>query len=355
MLELKQNQAITKESEYERIINMFLGTFKSKNTQRAYRKSINDFFIYLYGEDKDITLQDMIIDTVVGTAYAQKHLKELQEGLIKISTYNNRIKGIKMFYSWLIMQTIVNTKQIQMLQINPFASVKTLSETDRQGSDYLTKEEIQLMLDNPMGSTEHIKQRNRLILLLALTTGIRREAISELTVDNVKVIGEDICIVTLDKGHKRTIKPINNIAKELRAWYQKDIATRSAAEVNNIFNITSGYANQIIVAWAKSVGIKKKITFHSFRISVAIQMYNDTKDKYKVQKFLNHSNSTTTDVYLDKKNTIIHDGEKIVDNIINDTNITEVVKAKLNSMNKEEIITLITKNDDLLRILSTTL
>jgi site-specific recombinase XerD len=315
------------------IIERFLKEFKSESTKKSYRKSINDFYTWLYG-DKTLTLQMMIIDPVHAGEYSAYWMEQLNNGKIKTSTYNCKFKGIKSFYDWLITRTTSNTLDFTMMKINPFNVVKQMKEYDSEGSDALEPDEIMLMLSNPYGRGKHIQERNVLMFVLAITTGIRNHALLTITENNIIKMGNDWVIDTIDKEDKQALKPINNYYDRLMNWYHEDKKTRTDKD-NTIFNIHPIHANKVISDWAKSVGIDKKITFHSLRATTAVRIYEDNDGNLaKVQLALNHSHMETSKIYVDKNNKINHDAENIIESLQNVTTFEE----KMEQLSKEELL-----------------
>jgi site-specific recombinase XerD len=315
------------------IIETFLNELNSDSTKKSYRKSIFDFFNWLYG-DKPLSLQMMIIDPVHAGEYSSCCREELDSGDIKISTYNSRFKGIKSFYDWLITRTTSNTLDFTMMKINPFDVVKQMKEYDSQGSDALEPDEILAMLKNPYGRGKHAQERNTLMFVLAITTGIRNRALLTITEAKIVKMGEEWIINTIDKENKQALKPITNYYDRLMNWYNEDRKIRTDKD-NTIFNIHPIHANKIISGWAKSVGIDKKITFHSLRATTAVRIYEDNDGNLaKVQLALNHSHMETSKIYVDKNNKINHDAENIIESLQN----VGTFEEKMEQLSKEELL-----------------
>lgn len=319
------------------VIEAYLSTLNSKHTVRQFRKSISDFFTYLYGNDI-ISTQDLVINPVKAVGYQESLKMLLNNGEMKTSTYNAKIKGVKYFYDWLITQTTLNTHDIKVFNINPFSSVKQKAENDSEGSEPLTPDEVLLMLNNPIGGTVHLQTRNILMLEIAISTGIRNNALLSITTDNIKTIDGKTVLSAKDKHNKVATRPITHYHQELLEWYNEDMKLRTD-DNGTIFNLHPHSANKIIKEWAKEVGIQKKITFHSLRTTTAVQIYHLTDGNLgRTQLALNHSNSTTTKRYVVKENVINCDAENIVESIKNTEKNFEDFVNSLSAEQMREIL-----------------
>jgi site-specific recombinase XerD len=327
-MELIQSMNLQKawdKNEGEHYIVRFIKSYQSKNTQTVYAKSIYEFFNWMYG-DAPITKERLLVTQEDVGEYNLSLLKQLNDGKIKTNTYNNRIKGIKKFYAWLIVETQnIRTGQ-NFINANPFGNIKQLdTEVDVEGSDFLTEKEIELMLNNPFGEDEHTKERNKLIFVLALSTGTRNSALITITEENLQIIDGKYCICILDKGNKKFKKEIKEeYYNELLTWYHEDLKYRCIKN-NSIFNIIPTTASRMIKSWAKSIDIEKRITFHSLRTTSAIEIYKSTNNVYEVKKFMGHSKIETTDIYLGKQNEVNSLGKNIIDNIKHERDFDSVV------------------------------
>jgi site-specific recombinase XerD len=336
-VEISQNGNRTTTLLGEDIIEAYLSTLNSDNTRDSFRRAINSFFSTLYPNDI-LTAEMMIINPAQAQGYALMYKNAYRNKEIMASTYNSKIKGIKYFYDWLIVQTTLNTMNMKIFNVNPFAQVKLISESDSVGSMPLEIDEVILMLANPYGHNDHIKERNSLLLEMAITTGIRRTAITSITINNIKKIGNNWVLEVMDKGNKRDIKSINNYYDRLIKWYNHDKLFRTPTEDKDvIFNISDKTANRIIKTWVEKVGINKDITFHSLRVTTAIEIFKrEGNNIFAVQSYLNHSSANTSKIYVDKMNTIKTAGEDIINDgkLANSINVEEV----LNNANKEDLL-----------------
>jgi integrase/recombinase XerC len=321
------------------IIEAYISTLNSEQTRIAYRRSIRDFFTYLY-KDTTLSVEMLVINPPEAYSYANYWKRKIQKGEekkkgeIKRATYNAKIKGVKSFFDWLNKITADNLTGRRLFVENPFATVKIMSETDSEGSMPLTSEEIILMLDNPYGHSQHIQERNKLLLEIAVTTGIRNNALLALTDENLKIIDGIQLIHLIDKGNKISKKPIPHYYDRLVNWYTTDCFMRKN-DCRKIFNLTAKGANDVITKWAKAVGIEKRVTFHSLRTTTAVQIYNREGNSIdSAQTFLNHTHRETTQIYLNKTKDVNMTGTDIIE----DMRRVEAFTAEMDNYSKEDIV-----------------
>lgn len=319
------------------VINLYISTLKSPSTKKQYTTSIKYFLEFIYNRDiETLTTNDLILDGTHATAYQGYLMDKLEKKEFKRSTYNSRIKGVKKFYEWLIFNTTSNRGNYSAFIINPFKCVNLLSESDSDGSEPFTLEEVKMLLKHPYGRNKHIQERNALMLEMGIETGIRLNALMSLTADDIEV-RDNITLVTVqDKNDKLVQRDITRLHDRLMGWYHRDLAMR-IGRIDTLFGIANDTANREIKKWCKTLGINKKITFHSLRTTTATLVYKNTNSIGRTQLALNHSNTSTTKVYLDKEKKINTD----TGNLLADIENKSTLALALEGMTKEQIIQLI--------------
>jgi len=178
---------------------------------------------------------------------------------------------------------------------------------------YVTKEQKEAMRDNCPGP----KTRNELIIELMWQTGLRRQEVSDITIDNLDREKRQIQI--RGKNHKSrhvfyqpTLDTLLNIW--LDAGYRQSY--NSAEASNHLFiSARSGHLhphriNQLIVQSAKNAEIQTKmytdgngqnrykITAHSLRHGFAVQSLKNGMDIKTLADIMGHNSLDTTKQYL---------------------------------------------------------
>ena len=146
----------------------------------------------------------------------------------------------------------------------------------------------------------------RVALHIALYAGLRQQEIQSLDLQDID-LENGIITVRSGKGGKRREVAISNILKaELERWIQLRNLQDSNSESLLISNrgsrpnLQSGSVLQIL---SQNVGFK--VSWHRCRSTYATMLYKKSKDVKLVQFQLGHSNSSTTDRYIQRSLSVI--------------------------------------------------
>ena len=210
------------------------------------------------------------------------------------------ISGIKAFYKYLIMEDYITADPTQLLE-SPKIGMKL--------PDTLSIEEIDKLIAAIDLSTEQ-GERNRAMLEILYSCGLRVTELITLKLSNVSFVEGFIKVI--GKGDKERLAPIGKTALKYLNIY--------IGEVRNHQNIQKGHEDiiflnrrgkqltrvmifTIIKQLAEKIGLKKKISPHTFRHSFATHLIQGGADLRAVQEMLGHESITTTEIYthLDKE------------------------------------------------------
>lgn len=206
--------------------------------------------------------------------------------------HKNAVMAIKSFFRWLYRRNL--------LLSNPSAAIEYPKIERRLPRVILTKEEAKKILDTPKGNTPRVL-RDRAILETLYSTGIRVSEASNLTPDDVDT-EERVLRVIQGKGRKDRNVPLTRLAALAIETYLVKARPR-LGRGRFLFLSTRGRKmdtqalNSVVHAWAKKAGIKKRVTCHTFRHSVATHLLKGRADIRHIQTLLGHSSLETTQRY----------------------------------------------------------
>ena len=204
------------------------------------------------------------------------------------------ISGIKAFYKYLIIE--------DYLKINP----TELIESPKIGlklPDTLTLIEIdKLILAVDLSNNQG--ERNRAILETLYSCGLRVSELVNLQLSNIH-FKEGYLKVT-GKGNKERLAPIGGRAIKYLTIYINEFRNHQNIKKGNedfVFlnnrgaKLTRVMIFLIVQKLTKSIGLKKKISPHTFRHSFATHLIEGGADLRAVQEMLGHESITTTEIY----------------------------------------------------------
>jgi site-specific recombinase XerD len=199
-----------------------------------------------------------------------------------------------------------------------------LQKQEQREVDFLDGDDLQRLLDVPLesDSREIIKLRDKAILELLFSTGLRVSELTNLNRDNVNLKkdeftvrgkGGKLRIVFLSETAKQSIK--NYLDKrqdpEPALFVAHDRAQKSEnRKEQKEHNISPRSVQRIVEKYSKAAGITKEITPHTLRHTFATDLLSNGADIRAVQSMLGHENITTTQIYTHVTNKQLKDIHK---------------------------------------------
>ena len=235
------------------------------------------------------------IDAVLITDFLE--YLETQRGN-QATSRNVRLAAIKAFFRFLEHRVPAALEQIRCVYAIPF------KKTDSRLVAYLTRDEVQALLDTPDPTTRE-GLRDRAMLHVAFAAGLRVSELVGLRLEDV-ILRPDASILVRGKGRRERILPLwKETATVLRAW----LVVRGDMPVPELFVNVKG---QQMSRWGfayvlrKAVNtasksrpelLDKQISPHVLRHSIAILALKATQDIRKVALWLGHSSTQSTEAY----------------------------------------------------------
>ena len=276
---------------------------KRMNTIESIDNSMNTFEKYL--QTKDIELNDTTINNIT-VQDAFNYRKYLLDKGYKKSTVNTKIANTKSYFGFLTKHQIISK--------NPFAGFEAMEENDKTIKDILTKEEVIKLIESfgiklqGERNFEYASKRNKAIISILASTGIRIENLLNITMDRLIKIEEGYKIEYTKaetKGKVDTTIYIVGKNKELLEDYLK--VRKDKAGLNLLFNSAGGNKKisrsdmiTIINKRVEYLGIQKHIVSHSFRAFCANMLLSNGVDSILIKKYMGwreKSNDMLSNIY----------------------------------------------------------
>ncbi len=254
---------------------------------------LEKFRAYLEGEKKSENtigeyihfVRQMLLFT--GKKYNQLTVGDIKKYQIYLST--------KMKYSKNTMYLALKAIGSYLKYRNRDDIVKAIKPPRRpkQMPKYLTEEEMRKLLDSAKDNS-----RDYAILSLLAYSGLRVSELCNLHVEDVD-LSERVVYVHSGKGDKDRIVIISAKAAEAIENYllsrQDSLEYLFSSQKSE--KITRVQVFRIVKKYARKAGIKKNVTPHVLRHTLATTMLRRGIDIRYIQQFLGHSSVATTQIY----------------------------------------------------------
>lgn len=211
------------------------------------------------------------------------------------STMAGRIFCVKSFFRYLVKCDYLESD---------YSSILETKEEKGLPHTCMTEREVNILLNQP-DITNPIGLRDKALMEVLYSTGIRAKELAGLRIEDIDFSG-GLLRVEDPKGGKsfQRIIPIGKTALEYVGQYIKKVRHIFNTNDNQYLFLTPhgrkmrrNYLNFIVHRHLFNCGLRKKITTHSFRVSCATHMLQNSADIRYVQEQLGHRSIKTTQGY----------------------------------------------------------
>lgn len=252
----------------------------SKNTIDAYKRDLIEFTKHLQKEHTQ-QVDELIVKNYLAFLYSKRLTKR---------TISRKISSLKSYYKFL---------EKKFNQKNDFIKEVKCPKRDKTLPDMLYKDELKKILSYIHEG--NFKYRNKTIIYLLYTSGIRLSELCNITISSINL--ENRYLIVTGKGNKTRICPFNTKCKKAIQDYIHFERNPLAKETDAL--IINKYGNKIspraIEDIIKNISLKlfgnTKLHPHIFRHTYATNLLNGGADIKIVQELLGHSSLITTQIY----------------------------------------------------------
>lgn len=260
-------------------------------------KSLSDNTVDAYLTDLDKLLAYLTLENINILDVRLENLEDFSAGLHDIGIHPRSqariLSGIRSFYRFLIMEDYLESDPTELLE-SPQTGFKL--------PEVMTVEEIDLLIGSIDRGTKE-GQRNRAILETLYSCGLRVSEICNLKLSELYF--EEGFIKVEGKGSKQRLVPISPRAiKEIRLYFtDRNLMKIKPGFEDFVFisnfgkNISRIMVFHIIKELAERIGLKKKISPHTFRHSFATHLLEGGANLRAIQCMLGHESIGTTEIY----------------------------------------------------------
>ena len=266
---------------------LFLEKKYSKHTVNAYITDLNSFHDFIKEEFE----QENLVE--VNYSLIRSWIILLSENNAENVTINRKISSLKAFYKFLL-----KTKQIE---VSPLLKHKAL-KTPKKIQIPFSEKELDLVINEIKYPEGFDGIRDKLIIDLFYTTGIRRAELINLKVSSVDI--QNATIKVLGKRNKERIIPLLPvIVDEIKGYLEQRNTLEKIVDTENLFLMLKGvklnetFVYRIINDYFSTVSEKVKKSPHILRHTFATHLLNNGADINSVKELLGHSSLASTQVY----------------------------------------------------------
>ncbi len=273
--------------------------FKSFTDYLLLEKNYSSLTVNAYNNDlstfSDFINKEYQTNSINQVNYSQIRtwIVSLVESGISNRSINRKISALSTYYKFL--------RKIKEIEVSPLAKHKAL-KTSKKIQIPFSEQEVVSVLDEFNFENDFEGIRNKLIIELFYSTGIRRIELIELKLASINL--ENKTLKVLGKRNKERIIPILNSVIKLTSTYIKE---RNTLEVikdkEHLFLTKKGFklyetlVYRIINDYFSLASSKVKKSPHILRHSFATHLLNQGADLNAVKELLGHSSLAATQVY----------------------------------------------------------
>jgi len=272
-LEIERGRSVKTVENYDRYLNRFFAFAKVKKPKDITEEHIREFRLYLNRQP----------GTKVGSRTEP----------MKRRTQNYYLIAVRAFLKFLRKRGIESTSPERI----------ELAKVPERSLDLISAAELSRLLAAPKTGTL-LGKRDRAILELLFSTGLRISELCSLSIDDVDLTRDEFSV--RGKGDKVRVVFLTEEARSAVREYiagRKDmeealfIRYGKKAHVGEDARVTPRTVQRLLKQYATEAGITRKVTPHVIRHSFATDLLSNGADLRSVQALLGHAHIGTTQIY----------------------------------------------------------
>jgi integrase/recombinase XerC len=259
----------------------------STHTLIAYANDLQQFYDYLlqaYNLENSVNAEPEMI---------RSWIVSLINTPLQTRTVNRKISTLKSYYRFL--------QKEKLISINP---VKTISgpKTAQKLPEFIEKDKLAKLLDELLIGTDYHSVRNKLIIELFYSTGMRLSELVQLKFSDFDFSRSTVKIN--GKRNKQRLVPVTTTVLQLLTTYS-DIQKKETENEYHVFVFSTKKGKQmhprvvygIVKNTLEMVTSLEKRSPHILRHSFATHLLNNGADLNSIKELLGHANLATTQIY----------------------------------------------------------
>ncbi len=259
----------------------------SEHTIVAYKRDITEFYEFCRAHFQIETIEE--VDYVLIRSW----VVALVDENVSNRTINRKISSLKAYYRFL--------QRIGRTSVNPLAHHKSLKVLNTIEVPFSEKE-MQQVLEQTSFENSFEGRRDKLIIELLYTTGIRRAELINMKINDIDLNRNTVLV--LGKRNKERIVPLLDTAIiAFKEYFEKREELVSIVDGSYVFLLKSGrkiydtLVYRVIHKYISKVSTKLKISPHILRHTFATHLLSKGADINSVKELLGHATLASTQIY----------------------------------------------------------
>lgn len=259
----------------------------SKHTITAYNKDISSFSEFIFQEYKQSSIHN------VNYSQIRSWIVLLVEKKISNRTINRKVASLNAYYKFLL--------KTEAITVNPLIKHKAL-KTSKKIHLPFSENEIETVLDTLIYENDFEGLRNKLIIELFYTTGIRRIELINIKIQDLNTTSKTLKV--LGKRNKERIIPIiDSLTTTINNYLKARNTLEVIEDYDALFLTKKGVkiyetlVYRIIKDYFSKVSTKVKKSPHILRHSFATHLLSKGADLNAVKELLGHTSLAATQIY----------------------------------------------------------
>jgi len=253
----------------------------SEHTIKNYSIDLRSFFSFM----KDVSIEK------IDYLEIRRFLASLNEKGFSKSSISRKLACLRSFFKFLVREN--------HLKENPTSSIST-PKKDKKLPLFLEEKEVFNLLEAPQAQSK-IEKRDKAILELLYSSGIRVSELVGLNIEDVDFFGEVLRV--RGKGKKERLVPAGSKALNAIRDYLSFRGDGQGSGRGPLFlnkgktRLTDRSVRRVVLKYARRIALNKNISPHVLRHTFATHMLDRGADLRSVQELLGHENLSTTQIY----------------------------------------------------------
>ncbi|WP_397445911.1 tyrosine-type recombinase/integrase [Polaribacter sp. R77954] len=257
----------------------------STHTITAYKNDLISFKDFLVVEFQQETLSDVHYNQI------RSWIVALSDSKVSNRSINRKISSLKSFYKFF--------QKTHRIKVNPLAKHKALKVNKKIQVPFNSKE-INQVINAVNEKNDFISLRNKLIVELFYSTGIRRAELINIKHSNIDLSNKTIKVLG-KRSKERYVPLLPSVVQTLKQYLE--VKKEFSIGLDELFITEKGnkiyetLVYRTINSYFSQVSTKEKKSPHILRHSFATHLLNEGADLNSVKELLGHSSLASTQVY----------------------------------------------------------